>query len=83
MNTATKTKLTIMLDTEVYEALHKKVGGRKIGTFLSNLARPYVVVGTLDTRYKEMSLDAVRERDAKEWVESDLEVLSTENTWQF
>ncbi len=83
MNTATKTKLTVMLDTEVYKALQEKVGGRKIGAFLSNLARPHVVVDTLDSRYKEMSLDIAREHDAKEWVESDVEVSYTENTWQF
>jgi hypothetical protein len=83
MNTATKRKLTIMLDTEVYLALQEKVGGRGIGAFLSALARPYVVTDALDAGYKAMSLDAAHEAEVKEWVESDVELADTENTWQF
>lgn len=83
MNTVIKKKLTVMLDAEVYEALQEKIGGRKIGTFLSNLARPHVVTRSLDAQYKMMSLDAVRELDAKEWIDSDSEVSDTENIWRF
>ncbi len=83
MNTVTKKKLTVMLDAEVYEALRETIGERKIGTFLSNLARPHVVKRSLDAGYKAMSLDVRHETDAKEWVESDIEISDTENTWQF
>ena len=83
MNTATKKKLTVMFDVDVYKALREKVGERGIGNFLSNLARSHVVVRSLDSQYKEMSLDGAREQDTKEWIESDLEVSNAENTWQF
>lgn len=83
MNTIIKKKLTVMLDAEVYEALHEKIGERRIGTFLSNLARPHVVEHSLDASYKAMSLDVGRELDAKEWIESDSDVSDTENVWQF
>lgn len=83
MNTVTKKKLTVMFDVDVYKALREKVGERGIGNFLSDLARSHVVVSSLDSRYKEMSLDIAHERDTKEWIESDLEVSNVENTWQF
>jgi hypothetical protein len=83
MNTVTKKKLTVMFDVDVYKALREKVGERGIGSFLSNLARSHVVVSSLDSQYKEMSLDSAREQDIKEWLESDLEVSNAENTWQF
>lgn len=83
MNTVTKKKLTVMLDAEVYEGLQEKVGGRGIGVFLSNLARPHVVKHSLDAQYKAMSLDTLREHDAQEWILSDSEVSDTENVWQF
>jgi hypothetical protein len=35
-------KLTLSIDAEIYEALHKVAGKRKIGRFIENLVRPYI-----------------------------------------
>ena len=62
-------KLTITIDDEVYEGLYKRVGKRKIGRFLENLARPHVVDADLEAAYEEMALDETRESEAAEWSE--------------
>ncbi len=78
MKITTNKKLTVMLD-----ALRESVDEQKIGVFLSNLVRPYVVQRSLHAGYKAMSLDVGHEREANEWIQSDIEVSDTENTWQF
>ena len=35
-------KLTITLDEDVYNGLHKKLGPRSISQFIEDLVRPYV-----------------------------------------
>jgi hypothetical protein len=35
-------KLTLSIDAEIYQALHKMAGKRKIGRFIENLVRPYL-----------------------------------------
>ena len=35
-------KLTLSINAEIYEALHKLAGKRKIGRFIENLVRPYI-----------------------------------------
>ena len=35
-------KLTLSINAEIYEALHKMAGKRKIGRFIENLVRPYI-----------------------------------------
>jgi hypothetical protein len=35
-------KLTLSIDAEIYEALHKVAGKRKIGRFIEKLVRPYL-----------------------------------------
>ena len=35
-------KLTLSVNAEIYEALHKMAGKRKIGRFIENLVRPYI-----------------------------------------
>jgi hypothetical protein len=62
-------KLTITIDEEVYEGLHKVVGRRNISRFLSDLARPHVVPASLEAAYAEMAADEGREREALEWAE--------------
>lgn len=62
-------KLTITVDDEVYEGLYRRVGARKIGRFLQELARPHVVDEDLEAAYREMALDEAREAEAHEWVE--------------
>jgi len=41
-------KLTITVDEEVYQGLHKDVGRRHISRFLTELARPHVVQDDLE-----------------------------------
>ena len=62
-------KLTIMVEDEVYEGLHRVVGQRRIGRFLSDLARPHVTRLDLEAGYRAMAADEEREAEAHEWVE--------------
>ncbi len=63
-------KLTIMIDQEVYEGLHRVVGRGRIGRFVERLARPHVVKADLEAGYREMAADEAREAEAKEWSEA-------------
>ena len=63
-------KLTITVDEEVYEGLHKVIGRRKISRFLSDLARPHVVDKALDDAYRAMGDDEAREEEAREWADA-------------
>ena len=62
-------KLTITVDEDVYEALHKVIGPRKISKFIEKLVRPHVVVPNLESAYAEMARDEKRENEALEWAE--------------
>ncbi len=63
-------KLTITVDDAVYEGLYKHVGRRRISGFLESLARPHVVDTDLESAYRAMAADEVREGEAAEWTES-------------
>jgi predicted CopG family antitoxin len=67
---ATKRKLTITVDEEVYEGLRRVVGQRHISRFLEALARPHVVLTDMDAAYAAMAADEAREKDALEWAEA-------------
>ncbi|MBL8796737.1 MAG: addiction module antitoxin [Planctomycetia bacterium] len=62
-------KLTITLDQQVYDGLHKVVGRRRISKFIETLIRPHVVEADLDAAYREMAQDQEREAEALEWAE--------------
>ena len=62
-------KLTITVDEEVYEGLHKTIGPRKISKFVEGLVRPYVVRPDLESAYAQMARDKKREKEAIEWAE--------------
>lgn len=62
-------KLTITLDEQVYEGLHKVIGKGSISQFIENLVRPHVIEDELDFAYREMAADEAREADALEWAE--------------
>jgi len=62
-------KLTITVDEEVYEGLHRVLGRGQISRFLNDLARPHVVQDKLEEAYREMAADEEREREADEWTE--------------
>jgi len=62
-------KLTLTIDAQVYEGLHKVVGARKISRFIEDLVRPHVVRKGLHEAYREMAADRAREAEALEWAE--------------
>lgn len=62
-------KLTITIDEEVYEGLHKHIGARKISRFIQEIVRPHVVRPNLESAYSEMAKDKSREKEAEEWAE--------------
>ena len=64
---AMQKRMTISINSEVYEGLVRVVGRRKISGFLENLARPYVVEGSLEQGYAAMAADEEREHEAAEW----------------
>ncbi len=63
-------KLTITVDEEVYEGLHKTIGPRKISRFVQELVRPHVVRPNLASAYADMAKDKKREKEAVEWAEA-------------
>jgi len=62
-------KLTITVDEEVYEGLHKTIGPRKISKFVEGLVRPHVVRPNMELAYSQMSKDKKREAEAFDWAE--------------
>ena len=62
-------KLTITVDEEVYEGLHRVIGRRRISRFLNDLARPHVLDEELEEGYRAMAADEAHEREALEWIE--------------
>ena len=68
-NTYMRKKLTITIDEEVYEGLHRRIGKRRISGFLEALARPHVVEEDLEAAYRAMAGDEAREAEAEKWVE--------------
>lgn len=79
----TKKKVTLMLDTQVYEALVKKFGARGMGEYISNLVRPRIVAADLEAGYKAMAEDKEYEAQAKEWIEGTVSEIDEENVWKF
>jgi predicted CopG family antitoxin len=62
-------KLTVTIDQEVYEGLHKAIGPRKISKFIEELVRPHVIHPDLESAYAEMAKDKNREKEALKWAE--------------
>lgn len=62
-------KLTLTVDAEVYDGLHRVIGRRRISRFLNDLARPHVVGQDLRAGYAAMAADAAREAEAEAWSE--------------
>lgn len=60
-------KMTITLDETVYEALHHKMGRRRMGQFIEDVLRPHVMNSTLDAGYAAMAADIEREAEAIAW----------------
>ena len=62
-------KLTITIDEEVYEGLHKTIGPRKISRYIQEIVRPHVVRPNLESAYAAMAKDKMREKEAVVWAE--------------
>lgn len=62
-------KLTLTMDRDVYDGLHRRIGSRRISTFIEGLVRPYVVEAALDDGYAAMAADTEREETALRWAE--------------
>jgi hypothetical protein len=62
-------KLTITVDSEVYDGLHSIIGPRRISRFLNDLARPHVVGQDLSAGYAAMAAAEARETEAEAWSE--------------
>ncbi len=71
-------KLTITVDEEVYEGLHKVIGPRKISKFVEGLVRPHVVRPNLEAAYAQMARDKEREKEALEWAETTFKDITHE-----
>jgi predicted CopG family antitoxin len=63
-------KLTITMNEQVYEGLHRVIGRRKISRFIESLVRPHVVDQDLEAAYQRMAQDEAREAEALEWSEA-------------
>ena len=67
-------KLTITVADDVYRGLYRTVGRGSISRFIEELVRPHVVgEDVLATAYREAAADAEEEREAREWIEADLD----------
>lgn len=71
-------KLTITVDEQVYQGLHRVVGRRRISRFIESLVRPHVLREDLEAAYREMALDEVREDEALEWADSTVRDVADE-----
>ncbi len=69
-------KLTLTVDAEVYEGLHKIIGPRKISKFIEDLVRPHVVPPNLEAAYAKMARDKKREDEAMQWAEITFEDMN-------
>jgi predicted CopG family antitoxin len=65
-------KLTITVDEDVYDGLHKVIGRRRISQFIEELVRPHVIGHDLEASYRAMAEDEAREAEALEWSEATL-----------
>ena len=71
-------KLTITVDSEVYDGLHTVIGRRRISRFINDLARPHVVRQDLRAGYAAMAADAERETEADDWCEGLIDDIPSE-----
>ncbi len=62
-------KLTLTIDEQVLDGLHKIVGRGNISQFVENLVRPHVLDADVEEGYREMARDEARETEAHAWAE--------------
>lgn len=62
-------KLTITLEEDVYEGLHRVVGRGRISQFIEDVVRPHVTRPDLEESYRQLALEEESQADALEWTE--------------
>jgi hypothetical protein len=60
-------KLTLSIDAELYEALHKVAGKRKIGRFIEKIVRPHITLQELAQAGNQLIQDEKLESEALLW----------------
>ena len=71
-------KLTITVDEEVYEGLHRVIGRQRISQFIEGLVRPHVLDAELSAAYRQMAADESREAEALAWSEGTIKDVADE-----
>jgi hypothetical protein len=71
-------KLTITMNEQVYEGLHRVIGRRNISQFIESLVRPHVLEKDLEAAYQLMAQDESRESEALVWAEATIGDFSDE-----
>ena len=71
-------KLTITVDENIYTNLHEVIGRGKISQFIEDLVRPHVSTENLNSAYREMAHDDMREKEAEGWSEGLIGDVSNE-----
>ena len=71
-------KLTISIDSDVYDGLHQRIGRRRISHFIETLVRPHVVAEELDAGYQALAQDERDAADALEWSEGTIGDIADE-----
>jgi predicted CopG family antitoxin len=61
-------KLTITVDAEVYDGLHRTIGRGKISKFIEGLLRPHVTALDLEESYCELAKNEEAQTEAAEWM---------------
>jgi hypothetical protein len=60
-------KLTLSIDAELYEALHKVAGKRKIGRFIEKIVRPHITLQGLAQAGNQLIQDEKLESEDLLW----------------
>lgn len=72
-------KLTITIDQAIYNGLHNIIGRGHISQFIESLLRPHLISKELQSAYKDMARDQIREREAQEWTEELMKDMGDES----
>lgn len=71
-------KLTITVDSEIYDGLYRVAGARHISSFISDLVRPLVVEDEIETGFRALAQyerETGLDQEAIDWSEGLLESL--------
>jgi predicted CopG family antitoxin len=71
-------KLTITVEDEVYQELHRQIGRGRISSLINRLIRQHVMKDGVEEAYKDMASDQKRESEAVEWSENLLNDINHE-----